>query len=117
MAPHGTVTVPAVGKPDEGASLATPEPAEVLPPVKRDDYVVQLSSTPTMAGAKRELAKLQSSFAGLLGDKQLSVQQARLSQGSVRYRIRSDGIAERAAARKLCKAFRAQAQECLVIKR
>lgn len=117
MTPQGTVTVPAVTKPDKGAALVPPAPAKAGAGLKRGDYVIQLSSTTTMKGAKQELSKLQRNFAGLLGSKKLSVHQAKLDQGSVRYRVRSDALAGREAARKLCAAFRAQRQECLVVKR
>ncbi len=117
MTPQGTVTVPAVAKPGKGAARVPGDPAQAVSSLMGGDYVIQLSSTTTMKGAERELAKLERNFGSLLGDKQLSVHPAKLNQGSVRYRVRSDGFAEKEAARKLCAAFRAQRQECLVIKR
>lgn len=117
MTPQGTVVVPAVGEADKGAALAPADPAAAIARLKAGDYVIQLSSTTTLKGAKQEIAKLQRNFGDLLGGKQLSVYQAKLNPGDVRYRVRSDAFAEKAAARELCAALRAKRQECLVIKR
>jgi len=117
MTPQGTVTVPAGSDTDKGAALAPADRAKAISQLKGGGYVIQLSSTITFKGAKRELAKLQRNFGDLLGSKRLSVYQAKLNPGDVRYRVRSDAFAEKAAARKLCAAFRAKRQECLVIQR
>jgi hypothetical protein len=140
VTPHGTVRVPAVGRPDDGASLVPPEvngeaePAadtaafeeepvsEALAALKgasggAPSYVIQLSSTTSRRGAEQEWLKLKRSFPGLLGDKDLKVHQAVLNPGGTRYRVRTGSFAEKASARALCSEFRARRQDCLVIER
>jgi hypothetical protein len=143
VTPHGTVAVPAVGRPDdEGASLAPPEvngEVEAKPNGESADladaplsgalaalktpssaarsYVIQLSSTTSRRGAEQEWRKLKRTFPGLLGDKELNVQQAVLDPGGTRYRVRTGRFAEKASARALCSEFRAKRQDCLVIER
>jgi hypothetical protein len=140
VTPHGTVAVPALGRPDKGASLVppvangTPEPtAETAAladqplsaalaafkgaPRGNRSYVVQLSSTTSRHGAEQEWLKLKRNFPGLLGDKDLNVHQAVLERGGTRYRVRTGSFAEKAPARALCSEFRAKRQDCLVIER
>ncbi len=145
VTPHGTVAVPALGRPDKGASLvpsATPAVREGLEaeptaetaaladqplsvalaalkgaPGGDRSYVIQLSSTTSRHGAEQEWLKLKRTFPGLLGDKELNVHQAVLERGGTRYRVRTGGFAEKASARALCSEFRARRQDCLVIER
>jgi hypothetical protein len=142
VTPHGTVAVPAVGRPDKGASLVPPgvngrpeagttaenaassvqSLSAVLAALKgvpktERSYVVQLSSTTSRHGAEQEWLKLKRNFPGLLGDKELNVHQAVLERGDTRYRVRTGSFAEKAPARALCSEFRAKRQDCLVIER
>jgi hypothetical protein len=144
VTPHGTVAVPAVGRPDKGASLVPPgvneqpetgKTAENAAPSDQPlsaaitafkgkpkmerSYVVQLSSTTSRHGAEQEWLKLKRNFPGLLGDKELklNVHQAVLERGGTRYRVRTGSFAEKAPARALCSEFRAKRQDCLVIER
>lgn len=146
VTPQGTVTVPAPAQPgaatptDEAPAANQPTsdkdvrldlPAKPvggeLPPSAASDpkqvsadggrYVIQLSSTTSMNGARQEVRKLQRSFPGLLGDKKLLIQQATLSQGGTRYRVRTGAFTEQKAARALCAEFQAKRQDCLVVKR
>ena len=142
VTPHGTVAVPALGRPDKGASLVppaakgapSPEPtagtaaladqtlSAALAAIKGApggdrSFVIQLSSTTSRHGAEQEWLKLKRTFPGLLGDKELNVHQAVLKQGGTRYRVRTGSFAEKASARALCSEFRAKRQDCLVIER
>lgn len=105
----------------EGVSEDLPQPV-AKPPQQRSGlspsklYGVQLSSTTSEQAALREWKSLQDRFPNLLGDKNLDLQKAVLQDGVTRYRVRTTLVSGPQSARKLCDAFRAQNQDCLVFR-
>jgi hypothetical protein len=108
ITPQGTLAVLGVGKPDKGSFLAPPEldgnpilkakavggllPEQSAPDVlvlkaqaagSTRSYVVQLSSTTSLAGAEPEWLKLLRSFPQLLGDRELDVHLAALDRRGI----------------------------------
>ncbi|MDH3476051.1 MAG: SPOR domain-containing protein [Rhodospirillales bacterium] len=79
-------------------------------------YVIQLSSVDSLSGARQELAKLQRSFPGLLGNVNLDVDQAKLDDSRTRYRVRGGLFAELEPAQALCRELQSRRQDCLVVK-
>jgi hypothetical protein len=100
-------------KPSSG--LAGPIAMVDIDPAKAG-YVIQLSSVDSLSGAQKEMAKLQRSFPGLLGDVNLDVDQAKLDGSRTRYRVRGGLFAELEPARALCRELRSRRQDCLVVK-
>ncbi len=80
------------------------------------EFVVQLASVKTRAGAEREWRALRRRFPKLLGDMRLSLDQAKLAGGATVVRLRTGAFADARAAAALCKRLAAKRQDCLVVR-
>lgn len=110
--PNGEIEAPIPArKPDtpaEQESKATPE---------GDTYEVQIASVGTAAEAALELSRLQRLFPELLAKRKLRVDEAKLPDQRVFFRIRTGPFDDPGNARALCARFETQRQDCLVIRR
>ncbi len=105
-------------------SAATSEPAPAaapqvaaLPAAETGGFVVQLAALRATDGARPAWTRLQKAHPALLGDRQLSVQQADLGDRGIFYRVRAGFFVARTDASDLCNALKARGQDCLVAKR
>jgi hypothetical protein len=80
------------------------------------DFVVQLASVKTRAGAEREWRTLRRRFPKLLGDMRLNLDEAKLAGGASVVRLRTGAFADARAAAALCKRLAAKRQDCLVVR-
>lgn len=80
------------------------------------DFVVQLASVKTRAGAQREWRTLRRRFPKLLGDMRLNLDEAKLAGGASVVRLRIGAFADVRAAAALCKRLAAKRQGCLVVR-
>ena len=127
-------TVPGPGDEADGAALegAVPPPPrkpvsqwleDRLPAAQRSsagqpnaDFVVQLASVKTRAGAQREWLKLQQKFPEILSDMKLNLYETRLNGQGVVIRVRTGAFSERRDAVDFCARFRPARQDCLVVR-
>jgi len=80
------------------------------------DFVVQLASVKTHAGARREWEKLQSRFPEYLGGMNLNLDEAKLSQRGTVVRVRTGPFSDLNEARDFCARMLAENQDCLVLR-
>lgn len=80
------------------------------------DFVVQLASVKTRAGAEREWRVLRRRFPKLLGDLRFSFDEAKLAGGITVVRLRTGAFTDARAATALCKRLAAKRQDCLVVR-
>ncbi len=80
------------------------------------DFVVQLASVKTRAGAEREWRALRRRFPKLLADMRLSLDEAKLAGGASVVRLRTGAFADARDAAALCKRLAAKRQDCLVVR-
>ena len=80
------------------------------------DFVVQLASVKTMAGAKQEWLKLQQKFPEILSGMKLNLYETRLNGQGVVIRVRTGAFSERRDAVDFCARFRPARQDCLVVR-
>ena len=92
-----------------GADKAAPKPS--------GRYTIQLSSVRTAKTARREWARLQQAFPGLLKDLDLDIREVTLRQRGTYHRVRAGAFEDRAAPRALCAKLKARKQDCLVVRR
>ena len=81
-----------------------------------NDFVVQLASVKTRAGARQEWKKLQSRFPETLEGMSLNLHEAKLSQSGSVVRVQTGPFSGLGEARKFCARMRAENQECLVLR-
>ena len=80
------------------------------------DFVVQLASVKTHAGAQREWQKLQSRFPQYLGGMNLNLDEAKLSQRGTVVRVRTGPFSDLNEAQDFCARMLAENQDCLVLR-
>jgi hypothetical protein len=80
------------------------------------DFVVQLASVKTHAGAQREWQKLQSRFPQYLGGMNLNLDEAKLSQRGTVVRVRTGPFSDLNQAQDFCARMLAENQDCLVLR-
>ncbi|MFQ5775335.1 MAG: SPOR domain-containing protein [Kiloniellaceae bacterium] len=96
-------------RPPSGGARATTGPGEA-------DFVVQLASVKTHAGAAREWRKLKRRFPGILAGMKLKLYKTKLAGRGTVIRVRTGPFTERREAANFCALFRAERQECLVVR-
>ena len=80
------------------------------------DFVVQLASAKTRAGAEREWRALRRRFPKLLADMRLSLDEAKLAGDVTVVRLRTGAFPDARAAAALCARLEAKRQDCLVVR-
>lgn len=86
------------------------------PATKVADFVVQLASVKTRAGAEREWRKLKQRFPGILSDMVPALDEAKLADYGTVIRIRTGAFDSQRDAANLCAQLAAKRQACLVVK-
>lgn len=81
------------------------------------DYMLQLASVTSEAGAQQEWKRLQGLHAELLADMPLTVQVAEVSGKGTVYRLQTGPFPNRVTADDFCWQLRAEKGDCLVVKR
>ncbi len=103
-----------------------PEPAQqadATPPVQAPEpssarrFVIQLASLNDTDTAMAEKTRLENKYAELLGEVELSVQQAELDKRGTVFRIVIGPYAEKAPADELCGQLKVRNQDCYVARR
>jgi hypothetical protein len=102
-----TVPIPP-RKPDTGTKHAVSAPSS--------DFVVQLASVKTRAGAQREWQVLRKRFPKILSRLSLSFDEAKLAGGNTVVRLRIGAFPKQVEAAALCARLAAKHQDCLVVR-
>ena len=118
--PAAQAPVPA-RKPAAAGAAAQENGGDVPPGASGDDspgaeFVVQLASVKTRAGAEREWRALRRRFPRLLADMRPSLDEAKLAGGASVVRLRTGAFADARGAAALCKRLAAKRQDCLVVR-
>jgi hypothetical protein len=110
----------------EGASIPARKPSSAVlqpgpgddaaSPAPNADFVVQLASVKTRAGAEREWLKLKRRFPELLSEMKLSLAEARLGNQGTVIRVRTGPFPAHAEAEGVCARLLAERQACLVVR-
>ncbi|MFQ6019000.1 MAG: SPOR domain-containing protein [Kiloniellaceae bacterium] len=79
-------------------------------------YVIQLASVKSAAAAEGEWSRLQKSHPDLLGDMELTVQEADLGARGIFFRIRTGPFPNLTTAKDMCWQLRAENLDCLVVR-
>ncbi|MEE8500574.1 MAG: SPOR domain-containing protein [Kiloniellales bacterium] len=119
-APPGAPAVAPAVAPSVTPAAASREPAPLvaaLPDARTSGFVVQLAALRAKDGARPAWTRLQKAYPALLGDRELTIQEADLGDRGIFYRVQAGFFADRAGARGLCNALKARGQDCLVVKR
>ncbi len=105
-------------KAPEPPKKAAPETSAHAPqkPIPTVRYVIQLASSSSADKAATTWQRLQKAHPVLLAKRSLAIQQAEVVGHGTVFRVQTGGFDSLARARAFCTAFRAQDQECLVVK-
>ncbi len=105
-------------KAPEPPRKAAPETSAHAPqkPIPTVRYVIQLASSSSADKAATTWQRLQKAHPVLLAKRSLAIQQAEVVGHGTVFRVQTGGFESLARARAFCTAFRAQDQECLVVK-
>jgi len=105
-------------------TIKTPNPQAQIPETPRPepstsggDYVVQVASVRFKEDADALWAQLQSDFARMLGGAYADIKRADLGDKGIYYRLRIAGLADKAAANRLCDQLKTGGQACFVAKK
>ncbi len=93
-------------KPDIGTKLALGAPSP--------EFVVQLASVKTRAGAQREWQALRKRFPKILSRLSLDLDEAKLAGGDTVVRLRTGTFPKQTEAAALCARLASRHQDCLV---
>jgi len=110
-------SAPAVA-PDAAADAASSEEPDGAPdsnPKAEGSYKVQLASYVSMEVAEQEWTRLQTAYPELLGDKTLSVREAKLDAGDVVYGIRTGAFPDLDSAKEFCQEMATRDEDCMVV--
>ncbi len=95
-----------------------PAPVITAPRTGSSEFVVQVASVRSQAQAEETWTRLESRFSNVLGNGLYAdIKRVDLADKGIYYRTRVAGLADKAAADKLCNAFKAADQACFVTKR
>ena len=119
IAPRVEVTTPAPKPVVTAAPKPAPKPAPSAPVAAgSSEYVVQVASVRSYGAATEVWGSVSNKFSGLMSSSLYSdIAKVDLGDKGVFYRLRVAGLADKAAATRLCSQFKAQGQACLVAKR
>jgi hypothetical protein len=104
--PEDSAAIPAQ---DQAAALGTPAASTA-------DFVVQLASVKTRAGAEQEWRKLKQRFPEILLDMVPALDEVKLVDHGTVIRVRTGAFDSQRDAASLCAQFEAKSQACLVVK-
>lgn len=116
-APPQPTSEPAGGETEAPIPARKPAAQESKATPDGDTYEVQIASVGTAAEAELELSRLQRLFPELLAERKLRIDEAKLPDQRVFFRIRTGPFEDPGNARALCARFETQRQDCLVIRR
>ncbi|MHA1113188.1 MAG: SPOR domain-containing protein [Alphaproteobacteria bacterium] len=97
------------------AAPVKPAPSTVKSGAK-GKFLVQLASMRTPGAARTAWGRMKRDHAALLGKLDLDVARADLGAKGVWYRVRAGGLADAAAAKRLCDGLKARKQPCLIVR-
>ncbi len=107
-------------KPEPATALAAPTNDQTgqlgMPATKTADFVIQLASVKTRAGAEEEWRKLQRRFPEILSDMVPALDEVKLADLGTVIRVRTGAFDSQHEAANLCAQFAAKRQACLVVK-
>jgi len=116
-APQPAAAAPAAAKPVQAAAVAQPvaQPSAPQPSAapKPGDYLIQIASQPTEAGAKASYQNLSRRYASVIGGKAYDIQKASVAGKGVYYRVRI-AAGSRQDAISLCESYRSSGGSCFV---
>ena len=102
---------------DAGAAPADDQAAlSETPAAATADFVVQLASVKTRAGAEQEWRKLQKRFPEILSDMVPALDEVKLAEYGTVIRVRTGAFDSQRDAANLCAQLAAKSQACLVVK-
>ena len=135
-APQGVLTVPSPApdkpgaKPELSPGAATPpEPAAQAPVPDRKPapageaqghtggYAIQLASVSSQQDAEAAWLRLSATYPALLDDMAPAIEPAEIDNQGLLYRVRAGDFVKSDQAETLCRALRAQDQDCIVVQR
>jgi len=92
-------------------------PADAAPPSGETGFRVQLAAYRSKQGAEKEIRRLMRVHKTILEGVRIGTVRADLGARGIFYRLRAGPLADRAAARALCRALIARKQDCFVVTR
>ncbi len=103
---------------DPNAEPANAEPANTRPALTFGDYVVQVASLRSQAQAEQAWSRLSATMGDVLTDAHFAdIKRIDLGERGIYYRLRVNGLADKAAASRLCAQFKDRKQDCIVTKK
>ena len=97
---------------------ATPAPRPAQDPIVTGDYVVQIASLRSLDEAESMWTKISGKMSGVLTRGHVSdIKRVNLQERGVYYRLRVGGLADKAAADRLCARLKSSGQDCIVTRR
>jgi len=103
-------------KPPAPPAPKTSAPTAPAPATASGGYLVQLASLRDRKAANTAWERIKRQHAGLLGNLGPDIARVDLGAKGVWYRVRAGGLADAAAANRLCDALKARKQPCLVVR-
>ncbi len=103
--------------PPTSSSQTRSKPVSTSPSLLAGGYVVQVASLRSAALAEQTWEKLAVSMEDILtGSHYADIKRVDLGTRGIYYRLRVNGLADKASARKLCAQFKSRQQNCIVTK-
>ncbi len=131
-APQGALTVPGPtpekpgAKPELEPGAAPPPQAAAQAPVpdrkpapasEAQSYAIQLASVSSQQDAEAAWQRLRAAYPALLDDMAPAIEPAEIENQGLLYRVRAGDFVKSDQAETLCRALRAQDQDCIVVRR